>query len=634
MTSPCPRCGAARASAGPCPDCLLRVALKKPSAPDLQGETLGDRYKVGKVIGEGGMGWVYEAFDTQLEQKVALKILAEDLDQRAALLREARLTALLRHEHIVRVLDVGEHEGISYLTMDLIDGGSLEGLIADPDRVAAVVRDIARAVEHAHDEAVLHRDLKPQNVLVDAKGRVFVTDFGIATRLDLAAGATLEIGGTPQYMAPEVLRGERGAVSRAADIWAMGAILHELCTGQAPFDARSYEALLKKLDEPPPPLDGVPADLAAIAFKCLERDPARRYPSAKELADDLQRFLDDEPPKARPLGPAARAVQLAVRRPFAVALGALFAFAVAWVVVAALSLAHAQQTAYRVADYAARRAADVTAMQVAQLAELVEAAARDPAVQRATAGGPSDEAARVCQDLFARHAAKPFDGWFLFDRQGLMISRAPGVARDNRGLSFGFRDYFRGAAQRGAEKKRAAYVSRAFHSEGDGSYEVALAVPVFDAAGEWIGVLGGAVPTGAALATLDDAMDDRLSAAVIAPRDRERDRDAFDTDPIFLLHRALHARGEQLPASGGLLPATGALMRVAEVRGTPFRVAVSYSYDGSLPARLGQIEILVAWIPVVVLVAAAGVAVRWARARRRPVTARASPSLRASTARA
>jgi formylglycine-generating enzyme required for sulfatase activity len=241
---------------------------------------------------------------------------------------EAEAIARLRHSNIVQVYEVGEHEGKPYFSLEFCGGGSLEkkldGTPQPPGEAAALVETLARAMQAAHEKGVIHRDLKPANVLLAGDGTPKVTDFGLAKKLDeagqTASGAVM---GTPSYMAPEQAEGR--AVGPLADVYALGAILYECLTGRPPFKAATaLDTMMQVMsDEPVPPsrLAGkLPADLETISLKCLSKEPARRYASAEELANDLRRFQAGEPIRARPVGAAERAWKWARRRPALAAL--------------------------------------------------------------------------------------------------------------------------------------------------------------------------------------------------------------------------------------------------------------------------------------------------------------------------
>ncbi len=293
------------------------------------------RYQVTRELGRGGMGLVLEAYDPSLGRRVAIKMIgaanaAADPEDVQRFVREARVTAKLRHPGIVAVHEVGHDQGRPYIVMDLVDGPSFEELLrrptpTPPERVAGIVREVALALDHAHGHGITHRDVKPANVIIDAaEGVARLTDFGLARDLS-GSRLTLtgEVVGTPHYMAPEQARGETPAIGPRTDIWALGAVLFRGLAGRPPFSGDSPLVILQNIlhGDPPSPaaLDpSIPPDLVTIALRCLERDPDDRYISAAALADDLGRFLDGRSIRARPAGPLLRARRWAGRRRFGV----------------------------------------------------------------------------------------------------------------------------------------------------------------------------------------------------------------------------------------------------------------------------------------------------------------------------
>jgi WD40 repeat protein/tetratricopeptide (TPR) repeat protein len=277
-------------------------------------------YELLGELGRGGMGVVYKARQISLNRTVALKMIraaghasAADL---ARFRTEAEAIARLQHPHIVQVFEVGEHQGTPFFSLEFCPGGSLAnrltGTPLPPRQAAELVEVLARAMQAAHLAGIIHRDLKPGNILLGADGTPKITDFGLAKKLDEAgqtgSGALL---GTPSYMAPEQARGRGKEIGPATDVYALGAILYECLTGRPPFQGpNSAEILLQVIaDEPIAPRrlqPGVPRDLETICHKCLHKEPARRYTSARDLADDLRRFLEGVPIQARPSGPAER----------------------------------------------------------------------------------------------------------------------------------------------------------------------------------------------------------------------------------------------------------------------------------------------------------------------------------------
>src|SRR5262245_26720734 len=301
-------------------------------------------YELKRVLGRGGMGVVYQAKQLSLNRPVALKMLrAGDLaggDELRRFQVEAEAVATLDDPHIVPVYEVGEHHGRRYFSMKLIPGGSLAGRLADyaaePKAAARLMAVVARAVHHAHQRGILHRDLKPANILIDDEGRPHVTDFGLAKRVEAGDELTLSgaIMGTPGYMAPEQASGRRSAITTAADVYGLGAILYAMLTGRPPFQADSVlETLDQVRDQPPEPPSQlnrrVGRDLETICLKCLEKDPRRRYDSAAAVAADLERYLAGEPILARRTGLVERAAKWARRRPAIAALLGLIALVAA-----------------------------------------------------------------------------------------------------------------------------------------------------------------------------------------------------------------------------------------------------------------------------------------------------------------
>ena len=276
------------------------------------------------------MGVVYKARQVTLNRPVALKmikagLLADD-DQLQRFQNEAESVALLDHPGIVPVYEVGEHEGQRYFSMKLIDGGNLADQLVsfkdDPGAVATLMIETAEAVQHAHMRGILHRDLKPANILIDAQGHPHITDFGLAKRIESDVELTQSgaILGTPAYMSPEQAAGNRGSITTATDVYGLGAILYALLTGKAPFGGESVietlDAVRNRPPEPPTKRNAkVPRDLELICLKCLEKNPADRYPTAGALADDLRRWAAGEPVSVRAAGAMERVAKWARRKP-------------------------------------------------------------------------------------------------------------------------------------------------------------------------------------------------------------------------------------------------------------------------------------------------------------------------------
>ena len=309
--------------------------LSKPLADDGKTERrrFGD-YEILSEVARGGMGIVYRARHRNLPRTVALKTVLEGRAaspvDRERFRREVEATARLHHPNIVPVYEVGEQDGCCFYTMQWIEGGNLLGRIDalrnDATTAVRLVEQAARAVHFAHRHGILHRDLKPDNILIDDQGRPLIADFGLALFLDEPSHLTQTNAGlgTPGYMAPEQIRADR-TLTAAADIYSLGAILHACLAGQPPLAAASPAHALHSAFELDPPSPRslnrrVDRDLDAICRKALERDPARRYASAADLADDLARWLKHEPISARPPSSARRVAKWARRHPMGVSL--------------------------------------------------------------------------------------------------------------------------------------------------------------------------------------------------------------------------------------------------------------------------------------------------------------------------
>jgi WD40 repeat protein len=326
---------------GPCPG----TGANLPAVPG---------YELLSELGGGGMGVVYWAWQNSLTRTVALKMIRAGADagpdELARFRLEAEAVSRLQHPHIVQVYEVGQADRGPYLALEYVDGGSLARRLAGtplPARQAArLVELLARAVQYAHQRGVVHRDLTPANVLLasgDAHEGILlgghgdaryyqpkVTDFGLA-KLLIGGGPTLThsgaVLGTPSYMAPEQAAGQGKEVGRAADVYALGAILYECLTGRPPFKAETPLKTLLQVQsiEPVPPSrlqPKLPRDLTTICLKCLEKEPGKRYPSAEALAEDLRRFLAGEAIRARPVGPAGRLWRWCRRNPAVAGLAA------------------------------------------------------------------------------------------------------------------------------------------------------------------------------------------------------------------------------------------------------------------------------------------------------------------------
>jgi WD40 repeat protein/tRNA A-37 threonylcarbamoyl transferase component Bud32 len=313
---------------------LDKEALANRPVPGAAEKSFGD-YELLDEIAQGGMGVVYKARQQSLNRVVALKMIlwgkfATDDDVKR-FLTEAEAASNLDHPNIVPIFEVGEHDGRHYFSMRFIDGGSLadrlEPYLKDQRKSARLMVVIARGVHYAHQRGILHRDLKPANILIDSQGQPHITDFGLAKRVEDDSNLTNTgvIMGSPSYMSPEQATGKTERLTTAADLYSLGAILYLLLTGRPPFQGDSPLDTLKQVLEREPTRPSsinrkIDRDLETICLKCLEKEPQRRYGSAEALADDLVRWLRNEPILARPSNPWERGVKWTKRHPAAAAL--------------------------------------------------------------------------------------------------------------------------------------------------------------------------------------------------------------------------------------------------------------------------------------------------------------------------
>ena len=315
-------------------------------------------YEILGELGRGSMGVVYHARQVRLNRHCALKMILGGAHADAvASIRfqaEAEAVARLQHPNVVQIHSIGEADGLPFFEMEYVDGGSLDKAIGGTPwparRAAALVEPLAHAIADAHRLGLIHRDLKPGNILLAADGTPKIADFGLAKSLNLDRGltGTEAIMGTPSYMAPEQAEGKAKQVGPLADVYALGTILYELLTGRPPFKGATVLDTLEQVKsaEPVPPsrlVPGVPRDLETIGLKCLQKEPARRYASAESLAEDLRRFLAGEPVLARRTGPWERYWRWCRRNPTLA--GAVSAAAVALLAVVIVSVLYAADRA-------------------------------------------------------------------------------------------------------------------------------------------------------------------------------------------------------------------------------------------------------------------------------------------------
>src|SRR6266700_1302985 len=334
----CPTCGArifADAPRGFCSVCLFKTGLggfveENGETPPVRIPTHFGDYELQQEIGRGGQGVVYRARQKSLNRTVALKIIVLGHWATARHLKrfrlEAEAAASLNHPSIVPIHEIGERDGCCYFSMNLIEGGQLDEVVRREAifirRAAELIAKLARTVHYAHEHGILHRDIKPGNILLDTEGEPHLTDFGLARLVETESTVTrtTEVLGTPSYMAPEQASGNNVALTSATDIYGLGAVLYHLLTGCPPFaGGTTYETVRLVLETEPrqPRLlnPKVDRDLSTICLKCLEKDPKRRYSSALALAEDLEHWLQHEPIRARRTGLFTRGKKWMRRNP-------------------------------------------------------------------------------------------------------------------------------------------------------------------------------------------------------------------------------------------------------------------------------------------------------------------------------
>src|SRR5262245_47104114 len=351
----CAKCGStSRVGRGLCLKCLLSTGINangeqsaiEPTLDDLlrdvhrqDGDWLLGNYQILEEIGRGGMGVIYRARQRHSRRIVALKrILSYHADSQDTLMRfrrEAQAAANLDHPNILPIYEVSESDdGLPFFSMKFAGGGSLldvaSVLRSDPRRAVALMVKVARALQYAHEQGILHRDLKPGNILLDGRGEPMVSDFGLAKWLEPTGRLTRtpSIFGTPGYIAPEQVNGSKGKLTAAADVYGLGAVLFDLLTGRPPFMGEHALKTIQQATEKPAPklrslAPGIDRDLETVCAKCLERDPRARYHSAGELADDLERWLHGHSIVARPVSPPVHIWRWMRRNPLVAQMAAL-----------------------------------------------------------------------------------------------------------------------------------------------------------------------------------------------------------------------------------------------------------------------------------------------------------------------
>lgn len=550
------------------------------TAEGSEGERFGE-YELIRVLGRGGMGTVYEARLAGTSLRVALKVLQPaalaGAEATRRLREEVENTAGLRHPNIVPIYHVGEHAGQPFYTMELIEGGSLaqhldryRGQFAKAARLLATT---ARAVHHAHQRRILHRDLKPGNILLDAAGEPHVADFGLATRLDDAGTAADSApAGSLPWMAPEAVRGEP-TLSTTIDVWALGVILYELLTDVRPFggeDAREVlQAILQR--EPPAPRavnPSIPRDLDAVCRRCLHKNPDGRYESATALALELERWLRDEPVRARRAGRTERLARWCRRNP-GLAIGSTLLLVLLLAgLEAALWLTRDQEQKLRAAvcrnnAFVARHVASSVLGRLEQLSEPVLATAGDDDLRRACGHVKVAEAQAVLERHFRgrSRASMSFATVYLIDPAGRLVAlvdpdhpRQGPEAPTSRvvGVRFSSRDYFQGALRHCYERapRDRIHLSRVYRSQNDGLDKVAISCSVLpEGPNKRPWVLAATITTDATLG-VGSLHDARHKAVLFAPRDADPIQPGELSMPagyVILVHPAFLSGEKSVP---------------------------------------------------------------------------------------
>jgi serine/threonine protein kinase len=561
-----------------CPQCL--VALGPPRREPARLAPIG-RFHCLDRLGEGGFGSVYLAHDGDAERPVALKVIrnghfASERELRAfrsEIQLQLQVLRKLRDRRIVCIQEAGEHEGLPFFTMEYMSGGTLGRRMSEfrssPRRAAELMVEIAEAVDFLHGDPhdparppILHRDLKPGNILFDGAGRPKISDFGIAKVIgNHAAASTTLHAGCPWYVAPEqAFRAPDSSrpLTPAADVYSLGAILYELFTGRVPFDGTEAEVLHKLGDElavPRAPRElvrGLDRYLETVVLNALEKNPARRYQSARALAADLRRALSEKAPEELPAVPVRERLRSALRRH-----GALFSAALWSIAFVSYAVVHETRTraveresiARQLRDDASMASVQAVAFQfqlreyrhrVARLAEQPEVVAL---LKSATVENPSPT-------LIARAAG--FDSMFVLAPDGRMRARTTRRSEEYLQRSFEFRDYFRGARAlafsecpngalgRPPTAPRTAFLGSVHRSESEGEFEIAISAPICDEMG-FIGILGATIASNKSFGAvyLPHAPSGHITA-LLGPRGRDRkDKRPPPDGYTFVVHPAL-----------------------------------------------------------------------------------------------
>jgi eukaryotic-like serine/threonine-protein kinase len=488
-----------------------------------------------EYIGHGGMGVVYKAYQKNFDRWVALKFISPSHLTRSVDLErfrtEGQSMARLRHPNIVTVHETGEYQGRPYFVMELIEGRSLRDCVDEyrnrPSDAAALVESVALAVHHAHQRRILHNDLKPGNILLDAEGAPHITDFGLAKRFGADADPVTSgaVEGTASYMSPEQADGRD--VTTLSDVYALGAILYSLLTGAPPFHAETVEETLRlvKQEAPQPPRainPNVSETLESICLKCLNKDRSLRYASASELARDLAKYRAGDETAANPWSRRQRVTAWCRRN--IVEAGLATAVIAIWVftVVMALSVAQARkadllEATLKSVGFAAKDLAATALLQLRYLGRNVDIATADPRLAELLAKNDRSGLEAILRDICAGQPI-PFKTCYIIDRSGIMLAHVP-PAEQSVGADFSWRNHFQGAKALGLKGiTGAVYISRVYRGRSDNFYKFAVSAPILDAQKKFLGVIATSVITDASMGLVALHGDNR-KVALVAPTD-------------------------------------------------------------------------------------------------------------------
>jgi hypothetical protein len=548
----CERCGHELDRHAVCAICFIRSTLRNP--PTRIGP-----YEIVREIGRGGMGIVYLARRANFPDPFALKVirqreLARGVD-RALFVREAKCL-LLSHENIVPLLDPGEHEGQPYYAMKFVPGGALRERMdefREPRRAADLMARVARAVHHLHRHLVLHGDLKPSNVLIDATSQPLVSDFGIARIIGEPPSFDAEalgVMGAVAYVAPEQAAGQ--PPTTACDIYAIGVMLYEVLSGRRPIEGDSTSVILEQLPvQVPRPLrelaPKVSRDLERICQQCLEKNPEKRYRTAIALADDLAQVVLGAPPiYLSNLPRGARVWRLLRRHPLPAALVTALALLCAGLIgTVQIQATQMRDEARRLHGSIATRLAGAVLYQLREYGDVLLRAAQEPVVRKLALGDPVQEAPEL-----ATFVQGTISSIGVSSAAGIRNARWPtSTNKEAIGAPYGWRGYIAGARELGRIGRSESYVGPAILSTADGEHKLVVAAPIFDA-GRWIGVIYATIAADTGLGALQmvDPLDAQRAGVLLAPEDRNAaDQDLPGAYLIVFHGRVVRGRAERLP---------------------------------------------------------------------------------------